>query len=593
MTPRSARVRRLRLLAATAIPAVMLLLVLAGGARAEDVTVGQIPFATPSPEPSLIPGPLPPSPLPHPPAGATNQCYECHKAVNHQQETIATAWQASVHGKNGVGCADCHGGDPNSDRMGIAMDRTQGFIGKPSRAQTVGICGSCHADPARMGPYKLSTDQYSKYWTSVHGQRLLAAADTQVAICIDCHGSHDIKKASDPTAAVYPANVPELCSSCHSNATKMGPYGIPTNQYEIYSKSVHGIALLDDSDVRAPSCASCHGSHDAKPPTSTSVVEVCGKCHTATQELYMQSRHSELSTAAPKCWTCHGTHDVAQPSEALFFHPVRPEYQCFTCHDPVDRSLRIQLTQFKNEADRRCDTCHHVDSDIYAQVEAIAGSLSGAKGAFDSASSRIHDAAGVGMTVEDANVALSEAKTSLIKAQAAVHTTKLTIISATAAEAQEQGGERAGDRPGAARRESLPPRGDGRRRGPDRPERPGPASRSASRGAPPCGRRGGRGLGRWERSDSGGAVRRDQAATAPQAPPSRGLSLAPGAWRQGCPPAASPPAVVKIPLALPGTGRLPFSIIDDPALSCGPGSSRVDLTLGSGGLHRLIYEVGR
>ena len=414
----------------------MLLLALAGGTRAEDSTLAQVPFATPSPSPSLIPGPPPPTPLPHPPEGPTNQCFECHRAVNHRQETIATAWQESIHGKGGVTCADCHGGDPTSDRMGIAMDRTKGFIGKPSRAQTVGICGSCHADPARMGQYNLATDQYAKYWTSVHGQRLLVAADTQVAICIDCHGSHDIKKASDPTAAVYPPNVPKLCASCHADAAKMEPYGIPTNQYEIYAKSVHGVALLENADVRAPSCASCHGSHAAKPPTDVTVVEVCGKCHTATQALYMESRHAELSTAAPRCWTCHGTHDVAQPSQKLFVHEVRPDYQCSTCHDPVNQTLRIELTRFKAEADRRCDTCHHPQSDIYAQVEAIAGSLSGAQGAFDSAEARIHEAAGVGMIVEDADVALSEAKTSLIQSQAAVHTTKLTVISTTAAEAR-------------------------------------------------------------------------------------------------------------------------------------------------------------
>ena len=436
MTRTLARVRRVRLLAAAAIPAGMLLLVLASGARAEDPVLAQVPFATPSPSPSLIPGPPPPTPLPHPPAGETNQCFECHRVVNHRQETIATAWQESVHGKGGVTCADCHGGDPNSDRMGIAMDRTKGFIGKPSREQTVGICGSCHADPERMRKYNLPTDQYAKYWTSVHGQRLAAATDTQVAICIDCHGSHDIKKASDPTAAVYPPNVPKLCASCHADAKKMEPYGIPTDQYEVYSKSVHGVALLENADVRAPSCASCHGSHAAKPPRDTEVVEVCGKCHTATQALFMQSRHAELSTAAPKCWTCHGTHDVAQPSQKLFFHEVRPDHQCNTCHDPVDKSLRIELDQFKNESERRCDTCHHPDSDIYAQVEAIASSLAGAQGAFDSADARIHEAAGVGMIVEDADVTLSEAKTSLIQSQAAVHTTKLTIISATAAEAK-------------------------------------------------------------------------------------------------------------------------------------------------------------
>jgi hypothetical protein len=436
MAPGHAPVRRLCLLAAAALPAGMLMLVLVGGARAEDATPGPVPFATATPLPSLVPGPPVPTPLPHPPEGETNQCYECHRAVNHRQETIATAWQESIHGKGGVTCADCHGGDPTSERMGIAMDRSEGFIGKPSREQTVGICGSCHADPERMRQYNLPTDQYAKYWTSVHGQRLATASDTQVAICIDCHGSHDIKKASDPTAAVYPPNVPTLCASCHADAAKMKPYGIPTDQYEIYSKSVHGVALLENADVRAPSCASCHGSHAAKPPRDTEVVEVCGKCHTATQDLYMQSRHSELETAAPKCWTCHGTHDVAQPSEALFFHPEPPQYLCVTCHDLQTRTLRIELDQFENEADRRCDTCHHPESDIYAQIEAIEASLSGAKGAYDSAETRIHEAAGAGMIVEDADVALSEAKTSLIQAQAAVHTTKLTVIAGSASESK-------------------------------------------------------------------------------------------------------------------------------------------------------------
>jgi multidrug resistance efflux pump len=121
-----------------------------------------------------------------------------------------------------------------------------------------------------------------------------------------------------------------------------------------------------------------------------------------------------------------------QPSEALFFHPEPPQYLCVTCHDLADRSLRLEIDQFENEADRRCDTCHHPSSDIYAQVEAIAGALAGAQGAYKSADAHIQEAAGVGMIVDDADVALSEAKTSLIQAQAAVHTTKLPLIAESA-----------------------------------------------------------------------------------------------------------------------------------------------------------------
>ena len=397
-------------------------------------------FATPAPTPSVAAESAPPvpSPITHPGASGANSCYDCHSAVNDKQSQIAADWKDSVHAKAGITCADCHGGDPTSDQITVAMDPAKGFVGAPDRMGSVGLCGSCHANVERMRASGLPTDQYAKYWSSVHGQRLLTAADTRVAICTDCHGSHDVKKVSDPTAKVFVLNVPDLCASCHADAKRMAPYGIPTDQYAIYSKSVHGVALLQDKDVRAPSCASCHGSHDAKPPTDATVVEVCGKCHTATQELYQQSRHSELQAAAPKCWTCHGTHDVSQPGSQLFFHPTTPDYQCSTCHDLQTHTLRLELNRFTNEADRRCDTCHHPDSDIYSQINGIATAVKSAETAYDDADSRIQEASRLGMITSDAEVALAGAKTSLIQAQAAVHTTKLTLVAQLSADAKKK-----------------------------------------------------------------------------------------------------------------------------------------------------------
>ena len=104
------------------------------------------------------------------------------------------------------------------------------------------VCGTCHSDVDQMRAYQIPTDQYAKYKTSVHGQQLLHGQRHQVAICTDCHGVHDVKKASDPTSKVYPLNVPALCASCHANATYMEPYGIPTDQYDVYKSSVHGQA---------------------------------------------------------------------------------------------------------------------------------------------------------------------------------------------------------------------------------------------------------------------------------------------------------------------------------------------------------------
>ena len=395
-------------------------------------------FATPAPNDEVPRATAPPLPslVVHPDGAGANGCYDCHSAVNDTQAAISASWKDSAHGQAAVTCADCHGGDPGTDQITKAMDPAIGYIGSPGRMETVGLCGSCHANVDKMRSSGLPTDQYVKYWSSVHGQRLVTANDTRVAVCTDCHGVHDVRKVSDPKSKVFALNIPELCSSCHSDDKRMEPYGIPTDQLEIYSASVHGVALLENKDTRAPSCASCHGSHDAQPPTSTNVVEVCGKCHTATQDLYQQSRHSELEAAAPKCWTCHGTHDVSKPSSALFFHPKAPDYTCATCHDLTTHTLRLELSRFEKEEDRRCDSCHHPDSQIYVQIKGISDAVVSAEDAYEMADQRIQEAARLGMITADAEVALAGAKTSLIQAQAAVHTTKLIQVAELSTDAK-------------------------------------------------------------------------------------------------------------------------------------------------------------
>jgi hypothetical protein len=442
---------RLARLAGAVLIAGLVVLFLAAAASAEapaaapvGAPVGatwplSVPQATPTPEIPLESAPPVPIPIAHPGDASSTGCVDCHAQVDQKQEAIAEDWRASIHAREGVGCADCHGGDPRSDEITVGMAERNGYLGVPGRDETVGLCGGCHANAERMRPYQVATDQYSKYYSSVHGQRLLVGNDTRVAICVDCHGSHAVKPASDPTADVYPLNVPKLCASCHADADTMQPYGIPTDQFDIYKESVHGRQLLDEQDLRAPTCASCHGSHAAKPPRSDEVVDVCGKCHTATQALYEESAHSRVPAVGPKCWTCHGTHDVSEPDERLFLHEGGvPDYLCATCHSPVDQSLRLEIDRFEDPADRRCDTCHHGRSLIFTQVEAIATAIGGANDGYETALRRIEEAASLGMIVADAEVAAAEARTGLIRARAAVHTTKLATISALTDETVEK-----------------------------------------------------------------------------------------------------------------------------------------------------------
>ena len=138
-------------------------------------------------------------------------------------------------------------------------------------------------------------------------------------------------------------NIPKTCSKCHSDAKYMANYHIPTDQYENYIKSVHGIALLKNSDLSAPACNSCHGNHGAAPPGISNVASVCGQCHQANAELYDRSVHHAVfeQRSLPGCVVCHGNHLVAMPSDTLIGFDQNST--CGRCHAdvPTDKAAPV------------------------------------------------------------------------------------------------------------------------------------------------------------------------------------------------------------------------------------------------------------
>ena len=254
-------------------------------------------------------------------ASAADSCMTCHSAMEEGTKGPSTLIKNDVHIAHGLSCADCHGGDRTSDDPGIAMSKAKGFKGKPARTAIPKFCASCHANPDIMRKFAPSerVDQYELYQTSVHGKRL-ATGDTNVATCIDCHSVHDIRAVKDGMSPVHPLHVAETCSRCHSDKQKMAPYKIPTNQFEEYRTSVHWEAMTKRGDLSAPSCASCHGNHGAKPPQVESVAAVCGTCHVLFEALYEKSVHQPIFSGAGGgggCIVCHSNHGIHQPSTAM------------------------------------------------------------------------------------------------------------------------------------------------------------------------------------------------------------------------------------------------------------------------------------
>jgi predicted CXXCH cytochrome family protein len=247
--------------------------------------------------------------------------------------------QASVHGKlvgkdgsHVMQCTTCHG------NHGVAGVRTPASPVYPTKV--VATCTRCHADASFMRSFnpKLPVDQLEKYRTSVHGAKN-AAGDIKPAQCASCHGSHDILAPTDVKSHVFPANIPSTCSKCHSDKKYMAQYGIPTDQYEKFARSVHGKALLEKHDLGAPACNSCHGNHGAAPPGVASISNVCGTCHAINAELFAGSPHKTAFDRMdkPECETCHSNHEILPVSKAMLGN--QPGAVCATCHSAAANPL--------------------------------------------------------------------------------------------------------------------------------------------------------------------------------------------------------------------------------------------------------------
>jgi hypothetical protein len=371
----------------------------------------EVPAATPEPTATLPPSvEVVPTPIQEPVLFEENTCISCHEGLGGKHAEITTEWSEGVHAAQGVGCVSCHGGDPTQEDAELSMSPEAGYLGPLPKDRIPGLCGSCHSRVELMRPFDLPTDQLSQYWQSLHGQALLEG-DENVATCFDCHDGHRVLKASDPASQVYPSNEPAMCAGCHSDEALMAPYQIPTNQYELYQDSVHGVALLDNQDLRAPTCSTCHGTHGAAPPGFQQVANVCGQCHTATQEYYMEGAHRTGMTgeAAPRCVTCHGRYDVP----------------------PATRDL------FVGTEERHCGSCHPPGSEIGGQVEAMHQVLTEADETFEQAEVTIAEAVERRLIMAEQEETLQKANTPLIESRALQHNVNLDEIQAKADESIE------------------------------------------------------------------------------------------------------------------------------------------------------------
>lgn len=247
------------------------------------------------------------------------------------------AFIQGVHSERGIRCEDCHGGDPTA--VDLPEAHVGGYIGTPDKVETVEVCSSCHADPDQMRQYGLPADELAEFRTSRHGQLLLGEGNADAPTCTSCHDAHTIRTPDDAQSEVYPPNIAGTCAGCHSDASLMDKYGLPTDQEEKHRASAHGVALYQDRNFASPSCIGCHGSHAAMPPRVTEISNVCGQCHVLVRRAFFAGPHGEPARRGelPGCTACHTNHGTERvPSDFI-------AASCTECHSPDSQAATVGL----------------------------------------------------------------------------------------------------------------------------------------------------------------------------------------------------------------------------------------------------------
>lgn len=326
-----------------------------------------------------------------------SSCLGCHLEQDPPFSTPAEHFSIDVHASAGFGCDDCHGGNPAAWDYDEAKDPASGFIGILAGKNVVEVCGKCHNDPSLMRRYNpnLPTDQKTKFWTSGHGLSFKRGA-REAAECASCHGAHGIKRSGDPGSPVYHTNVAETCAKCHSNERLMKKFNLPHELVGHYRGSVHGIALLEQGDVAAPTCNNCHGNHGAAPPEVGSIQEVCGTCHVNNQALFNGTKMKEVfsNRGLHGCVVCHTAHDIQRLEDDML--SVAAGGVCTQCHQSGD-------------------TGAHQARGMLAVLDSLSSALGEAQESLEDAENR-------GLEVEELLLDMQNARSALVQSRTMVHT---------------------------------------------------------------------------------------------------------------------------------------------------------------------------
>ena len=275
-------------------------------------------------------------------SNVVQSCGECHGDVKGK-------FLASAHGKalfagntNAPTCVACHSKNITAVRAGT--DSAQLKIIQEQ------VCITCHAKNKQTPENAPTASFVMSYEQSVHGMAL-KNGNGKAANCVDCHGSHEMKKGGEPASRVNRLNIPTTCSRCHPAIA------------EQYGESIHGTSFKAGNS-EAPVCTNCHGEHrilapkDPNSPVSKLHVsaQVCSPCHNSVQlnekfglaaergKSFDDSYHGLATKAGSvevaNCASCHGFHDIRASSDPRSrVNKANLALTCGKCHPGANENF--------------------------------------------------------------------------------------------------------------------------------------------------------------------------------------------------------------------------------------------------------------
>jgi cytochrome b subunit of formate dehydrogenase len=181
-----------------------------------------------------------------------------NEQVDNFMQSIHAQPNALDQSRTNATCYDCHEGH-NVGELG-SIQRAEHRLKNPE------VCGRCHEE------------QLDEYRTSTHGLAVLQEADSDAAVCSDCHTTHEI---ASPETDVAKLQITKNCGDCHQEAQR--------TYFKSYHGQVHRLGYTD-----AAKCHDCHGGHLVKgedDPTSeihaNNRLENCRNCHEEANENFL------------------------------------------------------------------------------------------------------------------------------------------------------------------------------------------------------------------------------------------------------------------------------------------------------------------